>query len=213
MTKKLALLGATGLTGRAILREALARGHEVSALVRKPAALADVRGVRIVAGDALDAAAVTSTIAGCDAVIQALGVGGKGDGKPSTFVSDATKVLVDAMRGAGVRRLVCMSNVGAGDSWDRMPFVVRKIAMPIFLSWLLPILDDKNRMEPVVRASGLAWTLARFPGIVQRPATKKVRTSVDGNVGFTITVDDAATFLLDQIDDTTFLEKAVSASN
>jgi nucleoside-diphosphate-sugar epimerase len=83
-------------------------------------------------------------VQGADAVIHCLGIGGKGDGKPTTLISDSVRLVLEAMQSHGVPRIVCMSNVGAGGSgsWFANRFVI-----PLFLRWLLPIIEDKNRME------------------------------------------------------------------
>lgn len=212
---KVVLFGATGLTGRHVLTQALARGHEVTALVRRPESL-DVKSesLRLVKGDALDAAAVAAAIEGQDVVLQCLGIGGKGDGKPSTMVSDATRLILDAMRAHGVRRLVCMSNLGAGDSATFGPWIYRVFLLPVFMKWLVAIIDDKNRMEPMVRESGLDWTLARFPAILDRAAKGRLRESPENQgLGFTITAADAATWLLDQLESGANVGKATGVSN
>ena len=67
----------------------------------------------LVEGNVLDAQLVASILSGQDAVIQCLGIGGKGDGKPNTFLSDATRIIVDEMQKQDIQRLVVMSNVGA----------------------------------------------------------------------------------------------------
>lgn len=214
---KVALLGATGKTGRAVLEGALARGHVVTALVRKPEALAQVSAAPgqlvLVQGDALDPDALSRVVSGQEAVLQCLGVGGKGDGKPNSFVSQATGRLVEAMKAHGVRRLVCMSNVGAGDSWQSLPWLFRRVVLPVFMRWLVAILDDKNRMEPVVMQSGLDWTLVRFPAIVDGPRTGRTRVSFDGrDLGYRISTQDAAAFLLDQLEDRAYVGRAPSVS-
>lgn len=87
---KVAIFGATGIVGRAITEEALAEGHEVTILTRD-AGKVRIKNDRltVVVGNVTDRATVRNVVEGQDAVIQSLGIGGKGDGKPTTFVSDA----------------------------------------------------------------------------------------------------------------------------
>jgi len=212
---RIAVFGGTGLTGKHVVRAALERGHAVTALVRRPEAMdAAHERLRVVKGDALDERAVEEVIGGQEAVIQALGLGGKGDGRASTLVSDATRIIVAAMEKQGVRRLVCMSNVGAGDSLGQTPLVFRKLLMPVFFRWLVPILEDKNRMEPLVTASRLDWTLVRLPGIVDRPARGGRRVAASARqVGFRITAGDTAELLLDQLTDVAWIGRVMCASN
>lgn len=210
-----AVFGGSGLTGKHVVRVALERGHKVTALARRPEALGGARErLRVVHGDALDPAVVERVVGGQDAVIQALGIGGRGDGKPNTLVSDATRVILAAMEKQGVRRLVCMSNVGAGDSLAETPLLFRKVLLPTFFRWLVPILEDKNRMEPLVTASQLDWTLVRLPAIVDRPARGKRRVAASPRgVGFRITAADTAELLVDQLSDPTWVRRAMCASN
>lgn len=210
---KIALFGATGFTGRAVLAEALSRRFHVTALIRDPSRLSTPHpNLRFIRGDALDAGLLESVILDQDAVIQCLGIGGYGNGAPSTFVSDATRLIVQTMQKQGARRLICMSNTGVGGSHN--PWIMRKVILPFFLRALIPIMDDKERMEPMVMGSGLQWTIVRFPNIVDRPARGRIKVSRDGRgISFSIAVQDAARFLVDQLTDATHLQQAVSISN
>ena len=114
----------------------------------------------------------------------------------------------------GVRRLVCMSNVGAGDSASYGPWLYRALILPVFLKWLVAILEDKERMEPIVRESGLDWVMPRFPAILDRPARGRIRESYDGRgMGFSITAADTAGYLLDQLETDRNVGKAPAVSN
>lgn len=104
----------------------------------------------------MDRSAVAEVLKDSEAVIQCLGIGGKGNSKPSTFVSDATKVIVEEMEKREVKRLLAMSNVGAGNSFAFQPWLFTKIILPYFMKWLKVIIDDKNRMEPLIMNSDLA---------------------------------------------------------
>jgi uncharacterized protein YbjT (DUF2867 family) len=208
---KIALFGATGLTGPSVLREALARGHHVQALARRPDAITTTHErLTVLRGDALNAADVEASIAGCDAVLHCLGIGGRGDGRPTTLVSESVALLLPIMQAKSVKRLVVMSNLGAGGSG---PWWMRKIAIPLLVRWLAPIVDDKDRMEALLQASDVEWSAPRFPAIVDGPA-KPLRTSADGRgIGFKITTGSCATFLLDQLADSPHLRAMPSVSN
>jgi uncharacterized protein YbjT (DUF2867 family) len=210
---KIALFGATGLTGPSVLREALARGHDVVVLARNPAAVATTHDrLTVLKGDAMVAADVEACVKGCDAALHCLGVGGKGDGKPTTLVSDSIRLLLPIMKRHGVKRLVAMSNLGAGGSGQ---WFVRKIAMPLFVRWLIPIVEDKDRMEAILRASDVEWVAVRLPGIVEGPA-KPPKTSADGSgrgISWKITTGSVAAFMLDQLADGTYLGKTPAVSN
>ena len=114
---RIAVFGATGLTGGLVVKHALDQGHEVVALVRDPDRLALRHpSLNVIGGSPISATDVERCLQGADAVIHCLGIGGKGDGQPSTLISDSVKVVLCAMQRHGIPRIVCMSNVGAGGS-------------------------------------------------------------------------------------------------
>ena len=194
---KLAIFGATGLTGGLVVAQALEQGHEVVALVRDPGRLS-LRHPRltVLAGSPIVLADVERCVAGADVVVHCLGIGGKGDGQPTTLVSDSVKVALAAMTKHGVARIVCMSNVGAGGSGT---WFANRVVIPLFLRWLLPIIADKDRMEAALRASSVEWVSVRLPNIVDGPE-KPLRVSEDGRgIGLSITAASTARFLLAQI--------------
>lgn len=192
---KFLILGSTGHTGRAVTTEAARRGHDVTLLVRDPARAADLPADRIITGDATNPNDLTEALPEHDAVISCLGVGGRGDGTPTTLVHDATRALIAAMRKTGVERLVMMSNIGAGNSGDPL---TRRVIYPRLLDWILPIIDDKNDAEALLfNATDIDWTALRFPHIGNGPK-HPIRTTRHGRMLQTyISTRTAATTLLD----------------
>jgi uncharacterized protein YbjT (DUF2867 family) len=208
---KIAVFGSTGLTGRLVTEQALANGHEVAALVRNPDTV-QLRhpSLTVRKGSPTSASDVEACVAGSDVVIHCLGVGGKGDGKYTTLISDSVKAALAAMRKHGVRRIVCMSNVGAGGSG---PWLVHRLVVPIFLRWLRPIVEDKDRMEAALRASDVEWVSVRLVGIVEGPA-KPVRVSDNGRgIGLTVTAHSVAKFLLERTQGPEFVGSTPALSN
>ena len=208
---KLALFGATGLTGGLVLSQALEQGHEITALVRDPSRVS-LRHPRltVLGGSPTDASDVDRCVQGADAVIHCLGIGGKGDGKPTTLVSDSVTVVLAAMVKHGVPRIVCMSNVGAGGSGT---WFANRIVLPLFVRWLLPIIEDKDRMEAALRASSVEWVSVRLPNIVDGPE-KPLRISKDGRgIGLSITASATARFLLEQVSSSEWVRSTPSVSN
>ena len=212
---KLTIFGATGFSGQAILAEALKQGHEVTILVRDVSKIPSKhKNLTIVEGNVLDPQMVASVLHHQEAAIQCLGVGGKGDGKRTTFISDATKVIVDEMQKQNIKRLIAMSNVGAGNSIAFQPWFFTKIILPYFMKWLKVIIEDKNRMEPIIMNSKLDWTIVRCPNIVDKPAKGTCNATLDGKgLKLSITLPDLSKFMVDQLKQTAFIKQAPSVSN
>jgi putative NADH-flavin reductase len=212
---KVIIFGATGFSGQAILAEAIKQGHEVTVLVRDSSKVKiKHNNLRIVEGNVLDSQKVAFVIQNQEAVIQCLGVGGKGDGKPTTFISDATKIIVDEMQKQNIKRLIALSNVGAGNSIAFQPWFFTKIILTYFMKWLKVIIDDKNRMEPIIMNSNLNWTIVRCPNIVDKPAKGKYNATLDGKgLKLSITLDDLSKFMVGQLKETTFNKQAPCVSN
>lgn len=145
---KVAIFGATGIVGRAVKKEALARGYDVTVLTRDAARVTEKSpNLHIVVGEVTDPDTVLKVVSGQDAVIQTLGIGGKGNGKPTHFVSSAMKIVMKQMEKSGVKRLIAISVIGAGESWYFLPWIYRSCVLPLFQKWFVPIIADKNRME------------------------------------------------------------------
>jgi putative NADH-flavin reductase len=212
---KIVIFGASGFSGRAILKEALAQNHQVTILVRSNVGVAfRDKNLKVVEGNVLDKEIVNQILHDQDAVIQCLGVGGKGDGKPTTFISDATKIIVEEMEKNKVKKLIAMSNVGAGNSIAFQPWIFNKIILPYFMKWLKVIIDDKNKMEPIIMNSRLDWTIVRCPNIVDKPMKGNCKATLDGKgLKLSVTLGDMASFMINQITDNTFLKQAPSISN
>ena len=208
---KIAVFGATGPTGARIVTLALEEGHDVLALTRNASSFPLVHDrLTVLEGDASSHTDVRKAVRGADAVVHCLGIGGKGKGQPTSVVSDSVKVVLDEMERASVSRIVCMSNVGAGESGS---WFYRRVVLPLFLRWLRPIIADKNVMEAVLRNSPTEWVAVRIPNIVEGPE-KPVRSSETGQgIGNSITASSVARFLLCQTTQSQWLRKTPSISN
>ena len=160
------------------------------------------------AGDALEMAAVKRALSGVDVVTQSLGVSAGPEivFKPMRFFSKATRVLVTAMEQAHVKRLICVTGFGAGDSRGHGGFLYN-LAFHLLLG---RVYDDKDVQERIVRSSKLDWVIVRPVILTDGPKTNACRALVDPRdwtCGF-ISRADVADFLVKQIDDNTFLHKA-----
>jgi uncharacterized protein YbjT (DUF2867 family) len=162
---KILVLGATGATGRLIVSQALAKGHAVVALVRKKATAADLAGAELVEGDARDGAALTRAVAGCDAVVSSLGTA-MSPFREVTMLSTATRALVGVMAKQNIRRLVCITGIGAGDSRGHGGFFYDRLFLPLMLR---NVYEDKDRQENAIRASALDWIIVRPTALNDKP--------------------------------------------
>jgi uncharacterized protein YbjT (DUF2867 family) len=208
---KIAVFGATGLTGGLVVTQALEQGHDVVALVRDPSKVARKHPRLVVLGGSpISTGDVERCVRGADVVVHCLGIGGKGDGNRTTLISDSVKAVLAVMGQLGVPRIVCMSNVGAGGSGT---WFANRIVIPLFLRWLLPIIEDKDRMEAALGASSVEWGSVRLPNIVEGPE-KPLRVSTDGRgIGLSVTASSAARFLLSQATAQNLVRSTPSISN
>lgn len=202
------VVGASSGIGLATVKRALDAGHEVRALARSAASIAlEHPSLRKIPGDALDAAAVKGAVAGADVVIEALGLRpGKAYLIGTTLFSTATRVLVDAMQASGVRRLIAVTGLGAGDSRGRGGLLYDTLMFPLVLK---RIYDDKDIQEMIIRRSSLDWTIVR-PGLLDDgPATGRYRVLLDPKDwrAGPIARADVADFLVKQITDVSMLGK------
>ncbi|WP_315724319.1 MULTISPECIES: SDR family oxidoreductase [unclassified Bradyrhizobium] len=204
--RNILVLGATGGTGRLIVRDALARGHHVSALVRSPEKAGDLQGAQLIVGDARDEATLRKALKGQDAVISSLGTS-LSPFKEVTTLSTSTRALVEAMKAEGVARLVAITGIGAGDSKGHGGFVYDRLILPLLLR---NVYADKDRQEAIIRDSGLDWVIVRPAMLNDKPGGRAVRALTDlaGFHGGTIARADVARFVVDQVSDDTFLRRS-----
>jgi len=194
---KILVLGATGATGRLIVNQAVARGYDVTVLVRSAGKASDITGAKLIVGDARDETALREALEGRDAVVSALGTP-VSPFREVTLLSTATRALVSAMKAEHVSRLVCITGMGAGDSAGHGGFLFDNVIFPLLLK---KVYDDKNRQEAIVRDSGLDWVLVRPSILNSKPGRGSARalTDLSGFHGGSIAREDVAKFVLDQV--------------
>ena len=181
---KIAVLGATGATGRHVLTKALGRGWEVRALARDTAAdLPEGERLTIVRGDALDADAVGRTVAGTDAVIGLIGARMGRD--PALLRPNSTAVLVPAMKAAGVARLVAVTTVGVAATHPHQSWASRAL-QPLIVG--RSHLDQAGKQEDIIGASDLDWVIVRPPRLVDDGMPDAFRLGEALPVAFSATV-------------------------
>jgi putative NADH-flavin reductase len=194
---KILVLGATGATGRLIVNQAVARGYDVTVLVRSAGKASDITGAKLIVGDARDETALRAALEGRDAVVSALGTP-VSPFREVTLLSTATRALVSAMKAEQVSRLVCITGMGAGDSAGHGGFIADNVIFPLLLK---KVYADKNRQEAIVRNSGLNWVLVRPSILNNKPGRGSIRalTDLSGFHGGSIAREDVAKFVLDQV--------------
>ncbi|WP_052401244.1 NAD(P)-dependent oxidoreductase [Muricoccus aerilatus] len=203
---RILVLGATGGTGRLIVRQAIERGQDVVALVRSPERARGLEGARLVIGDARDEAVLRGALAGRDAVVSALGTPAS-PFREVTLLSTATRALVAAMKAEGVARLVLITGIGAGDSAGHGGFLFDRLIFPLLLRH---VYADKNRQEAILRESGLDRVIVRPAILNDKPGRGAVRalTDLSGFHGGSVSREDVARFALDQLRAETWLHQA-----
>src|SRR5437588_6615283 len=196
---KLFVVGATGRTGREIVQQALARGHHVTALVRSPESIA-VRNERltVLTGNAMDENQLFDAMQNHDAVISALGP--REPFKSSSILRDNALATTRAMQRGGVKRLVVLSAAA------HFPGIPNRIVSFILRNHM----RDSLRMEEIVQASDLDWTIARPPRLTEDDyMTYRSREGAAPKMGFSLSRKAVAAFMLDAIDQHKHVDKIV----
>ncbi|MDQ1551461.1 MAG: hypothetical protein QOD50_883 [Actinomycetota bacterium] len=212
----IAVFGANGGTGRLLVAAALEAGHHVTALTRHPDEF-PIRhdNLRVIAGDVLEPADVSSVVAGADAVLSALGVPyGR---KTITLYSRSIVTILDAMNKHSVRRLACISSSATDHEFARKDtgggFFFEKILKPVIENTMgKNLYDDMRRMEAVVRASDVDWTIVRPSGLFGTDAVTDYAVG-ENFVPYRYTSRaDLADFMLRQATETEFVRKAAAVA-
>ncbi|ADJ22439.1 NAD-dependent epimerase/dehydratase [Hyphomicrobium denitrificans ATCC 51888] len=202
------VIGASRGIGLETVKAALAAGHKVRAFARSAPSI-DISDPNLtkITGDARVRGEVAAAVQGVDAVIYAVGATSLSDLLlGTTLFSDSTRALVEAMQGAGVRRLMMVTGAGAGNSRGRINFLYDNLIFPLVLQRAY---NDKDIAEDIVEKSGLDWTIARPGGLTNRSATgryKILNEPKDWRGGF-ISRADVANFLVKHLDDATLFGK------
>src|ERR1700681_4209560 len=161
------IVGATGGTGRQLVAQALERGHTVTALVRDPSALrVEHPRLHVMRGDVLDYPSVEAAMQAQEVVLCALGH--KRFFQPTRILSEGTRNILRAMEAHAVRRLVCETTLGIGDSAGRMGLWYSLFVIPFILPFYF---WDKTRQERLIAATHVNWVIVR-PGALTNGAKR-----------------------------------------
>jgi uncharacterized protein YbjT (DUF2867 family) len=206
---KIIVFGATGSIGRKIVELALKEGHLVTAFSRQPEKHwpSVEKGPSLIQADVLDAKSVLNAIAGHEAVLCTLGAGAGGMVRAA-----GTKNIVDAMQQTGVRRLICQTTLGVGDSITNLNFFWKYLMFGLLLRRAFA---DHVEQEAIVAASALDWTIVRPSAFTNDPSAPDIKYGFgpdEPDLKLKVARIDVAAFMLKQLTMNDFLRKAVGLS-
>ncbi|MGK7940946.1 MAG: NAD(P)-dependent oxidoreductase [Crocosphaera sp.] len=207
---KLVVFGATGNVGQQVVKQALEQGHEVTAFARNPLKLQIKHPkLQLFQGDVMDSARIEQALQGQEIVVCTLGSGKKLSG---TVRSQGTQNIISAMKRCGMKRLICQSTLGVGESWESLNFYWKYIMFGLILR---NVFADHQRQEDMVQNSGLDWTIIRAGAFIEGERTGQYRhgfPGTDKTSKLKITHADVADFILKQLVDDLYLHQAPSLS-
>lgn len=207
---KIIIFGATGTVGKQLVIQALGMDHQVTAFIRGakgPLVEFEHDNLHFIEGDVLDPKSVHNAIEGHEAVFCVLGAGKKGGVR-----APGTRNIIDAMEKHRLRRFICQSTLGAGDSRDNLNFIWRHI----MFGWLLKeAYEDHHLQEKYVKASNLDWTLVRPGAFTDGPATGNFKHGfppTEKGLKLKVSRADVALFLLQQLESDKYIQKTPGLS-
>ena len=210
---RIVVFGANGVTGRLLTVQALAAGHDVVAVTRRPDEfpIADERLI-VVEADVHDARSVEAVVRGGDAVLSTLGV--PFTRKPISVYSEGTRNIVAAMSQHGVKRLAVVSSSATEPSYHADGgFLLNRVLQPVVTATIgKTTYVDMRVMEKLVRDSDLAWTILRPSGLFDAPGVTKYELYENAAPGIFTSRADLAASLLEQVTEDRFVRKAVAVT-
>ena len=202
---KLIIFGSTGSTGRQVVTQALEQGHDVTAFARSPEKLDQKHErLKIVRGNVLDFASVERAIQGQDVVLCTLGMPPM---DKSNLRANGTQNIIRAMQKTGVKRFICQSSDGVGDSHDRLPFLMKYLIVPFMLRRAFA---DHEIQENHIKESQLDWIIVRPAALTDGERTGSYQHGFKADnktVTNKVSRADTADFMLTQLADNNYLHK------
>ncbi|RPI79507.1 MAG: SDR family oxidoreductase [Desulfobacteraceae bacterium] len=204
---KILIIGASRGIGFSLFNQALSAAHEVTAMARDPSRLGVLnKQARVLKGDILDMNDLKEAVHGQEGVCITIGV--KPAFKPVTVFSEGTRNVVNVMKNSNVKKLICVTGIGAGDSKGHGGFLYDRIFNPLLLK---TIYQDKDRQEEIVRTSDLDWEILR-PGFLtngSRTGRYRVVTDLTGFTAGKISREDTADYILKEFAEMRYVRKSV----
>jgi putative NADH-flavin reductase len=204
------IFGATGSLGSHVVKQALAKGCTVKAFTRNAQKLKGIESpqLSIIQGDVTIFEDVLNSIKGADAVLCAIGDGAKGKVRTT-----GTRNIVNAMESSGVKRLVCQTTLGLGESWHNLNFFWKHIMFGLILK---KAYMDHQLQEDIIMESNLDFTIVRPSAFTNEPSTRNFKVGFDArikNLSLKISRADVAYFMVEQLSSDKFIKKTISISN
>jgi len=205
---KVVIFGANGKTGILLVEQALAKGYQVVAYVRRPESIMiENPKLKIVVGNLNEPLKMKDTISGADACISALGGGSLT--KHSIEIINGIKNIISIMEITNVHRLIYLSSLGANESRYLIPQPLRFVLTNLFLRVTLA---DHNTNEDNIRKSRLQWTILRPGGLTNGQLTGDLRHGAENSKikgSTSISRANVASFMIQQLTDTSYHQRAV----
>ena len=205
---KIIVFGSTGTIGQHVIKQALDDGHQVTAFARDTTKISlDHPRLMKVNGDVMDPTSIDATIPNHDVVLVVLGAGRKGGVR-----SIGTRNIIQAMHAHGMKRLICQSSLGVGDSRKNLNFFWKYIMFGLLLR---PAYADHGLQEQYVRESKLDWTIVRPAAFTDGKRTGVYHhgiLAIEENPLLKISRADVADFLLKQVSDLRYLHQSPGLS-
>ncbi len=208
---KLTIFGASGRTGQHLVQQALEAGHSVTALARTPSKISVQHpGLTLIQGDILDPACVEQAVSVADAVLSVLGPTAN---KPDYIITKGTRHMLDAMQKHSVRRLIISAGAGVPDPNDD-PQLINHVISFLLNVFSRHVVADMLQVVDLVRRSDRDWTIVRVPMLTDQPRSGQIRVGwVGKGTGPRLSRADMAAFMLQQLEQDTFMRQAPVISN
>ncbi|MGW0649285.1 NAD(P)-dependent oxidoreductase [Streptomyces umbrinus] len=206
---RIAVFGANGPTGHHLTDQALAAGHEVVAVTRRPGSLATRPGLTVAVADATDPVAVDAAIRGTDAVLSVLGA--RFSKETISTYSASAAAITGAMDRHGIKRLLAVSSSIADPHWRPTgahffnhvldPLVNRRLGRTLH--------EDMRRMEAAIRRTDLDWTFVRPSGLFEHPVVTDYHTAEASADGVFTARTDLASSMLRELEERRYVRTAM----
>lgn len=208
---KIAVIGGTGKSGRYLIKHLLEQGYQIKVLVRNPERF-QIKNplVELIIGDVNDYEVLQSLICGCDAIISSLGLGVPPSGP--TIFSIATSNIIKAMNECRVRRYILLTGLNVDSPSDKKGNQTQTATDWMYANYPKSTADRQLEYQ-ILNGSNIDWTLIRLPKIELSETSGKIMTSLENCPGDKISATDLAIFLIGQLKDKTFIQKAPFIAN